>query len=190
MDRLSPLVGRNQKNFAGGTWASGCVDISLLIRADQQGPQGVVVAPVDPVGEVRRRGDLVGRGEQVGQLLFGRHHAIVEFGWQSQAAALRNGCHRDIETDCSSVTFGPLLRVVLSPPGSLLEPDQQMTLDRAFDLLRQGVQIAYPEPEFATKRSELNAILDCSYSHYRTGDEIAAGHLLNEFESGIFKSDN
>jgi hypothetical protein len=76
------------------------------------------------------------------------------------------------------------------PYEDFLEPDQQMTLDRAFDLLRQGVQIAYPEPEFATKRSELNAILDCSYSHYRTGDEIAAGHLLNEFESGIFKSDN
>src|SRR6478609_4936147 len=118
MDRLSPLVGRNQKNLAGGAGDSASaggagdsasaggagdsasaggagnsasaggagnsdgVDISLLIRVDQQRPQCIVVTPVDPVGEVRCSRDLFGRREQVGQLLFGRHHAMVQFGGQ------------------------------------------------------------------------------------------------------------
>lgn len=34
----------------------------------------------------------------------------------------------------------------------------------------------------------LNEILDRSYALYKTGDDIAAGHLLNEFEDNIFKS--
>jgi hypothetical protein len=75
----------------------------------------------------------------------------------------------------------------LFPKEDFLTDDQQMTLDRAFEQLHQGVSIAYPEASFEEKRQELRAILDRSYVAYRSGEDIAAGHLLNEFESLIFK---
>lgn len=75
------------------------------------------------------------------------------------------------------------------PVEDFLTDDQQMNLDRAFEQLRQGVEIAYPDDFFPEKRAMLNEILDRSYALYKSGDDIAAGHLLNEFEDNIFKSD-
>jgi hypothetical protein len=75
------------------------------------------------------------------------------------------------------------------PHREFLPDDQQMTLDLAFDQLRKGVEIAYPEPSYASKRALLNGILDRSYAAYKSNDEIAAGHLLNEFQDSIFKTE-
>ena len=75
----------------------------------------------------------------------------------------------------------------LFPKEDFLTDDQQMTLEGAFEQLHQGVSIAYPEASLEEKRQELRAILDRSYVAYRRGEDIAAGHLLNEFESLIFK---
>lgn len=74
------------------------------------------------------------------------------------------------------------------PQEDFLLEDQQMNLDRAFKLLRQGVDIGYPEASFAEKRDHLNGILDRSYAAYRAGEDIAAGHLLNEFQDNIFRT--
>ena len=75
------------------------------------------------------------------------------------------------------------------PIEGFLTEDQQMNLERAFEQLRQGVEIAYPDDFFPEKRVMLNEILDRSYALYKSGDDIAAGHLLNKFEDNIFKSD-
>ncbi|WP_303758593.1 hypothetical protein [Sphingobium yanoikuyae] len=75
------------------------------------------------------------------------------------------------------------------PYRDFLPEDEQMNLDRAFDQLRAGVKIAYPEPSEESKRAILNGILDRSYTAYKDNDEIAAGHLLNEFQDNIFKVD-
>lgn len=75
------------------------------------------------------------------------------------------------------------------PHEDFLAEDQQMNLDRAFEQLRQGVEIAYPEASFAEKRMHLNDILDRSYAAYKAGEEITAGHLLNDFQDNIFKTD-
>ena len=45
------------------------------------------------------------------------------------------------------------------PVEDFLADDDQMTFERAFEQLRQGVEIAYPEAEFADKRSQLHSIL-------------------------------
>ena len=74
------------------------------------------------------------------------------------------------------------------PHEDFLANDQQMNLDRAFDQLRQGVDVAYPEPLYESKRILLNDILDRSYAAYKSDNEIAAGHLLNEFQDTIFKT--
>jgi len=73
------------------------------------------------------------------------------------------------------------------PYEDFLAPDQQMTLDKAFELLHAGVVIAYPEESFAEKRKVLHAVLDNSFLAYRNGKEVEGGTLLNEFESRIFK---
>lgn len=73
------------------------------------------------------------------------------------------------------------------PYRDFLAADEQMTLDRAFQLLHAGVVIAYPEEQFKAKRHELHAILDRSFLAYRSGEEIGGGTLLNEFEARIFK---
>ena len=75
------------------------------------------------------------------------------------------------------------------PVEDFLTEDQQMDLERAFDLLRHGVEIAYPDDFFPEKRVLLNEILDRSYALYKAGDDVAAGHLLNEFEGNIFKEE-
>jgi hypothetical protein len=76
------------------------------------------------------------------------------------------------------------------PVEDFLTDDQQMNLDRAFEQLRQGVEIAYPEASFADKRALLYGILDQSYAQYQAGENIKAGHLLNDFQDNIFKRDD
>jgi exonuclease VII small subunit len=73
------------------------------------------------------------------------------------------------------------------PYRDFLSDEDQMTLELAFKQLREGVMIAYPEDSFASKRDELNEILDRSLEMFRNGNEIAAGHELNNFEGQIFK---
>ena len=75
------------------------------------------------------------------------------------------------------------------PHEDFLTEDEQMNLDRAFEQLRQGVEIVYPELEFEPKRAMLNDILDRSYAGYKAGKEVTAGRLLNEFQDNIFKTD-
>ncbi|MEM1052704.1 MAG: hypothetical protein AAGI28_11480 [Pseudomonadota bacterium] len=72
------------------------------------------------------------------------------------------------------------------PTEDFLTEDEQMTLDLGFELLRKGVKVAYPEEEWEQKRAALNQILDKSYAAYKAGEDIAAAHLLNDFEEQIF----
>jgi hypothetical protein len=74
------------------------------------------------------------------------------------------------------------------PYRDFIPADQQMNLDRAFDQLRTGVNIAYPEASFADKRASLFNLLDQAYAAYKEENEIRAGHILNEFQGGIFKT--
>ncbi len=60
-----------------------------LLAVDQQRVERVAVAAVHPVIELRRGGDLLGLGEQVGELLFGSDQLVGQRSGQPQAAALR-----------------------------------------------------------------------------------------------------
>src|SRR5688500_7913117 len=74
------------------------------------------------------------------------------------------------------------------PYRDFIAADQQMNLEKALDQLRQGATIAYPEEQSHAKRALLNAILDESYAAYLSGNEVKAGHFLNDFQDQIFKS--
>lgn len=73
------------------------------------------------------------------------------------------------------------------PYRDFLPENEQMNLDRAFNQLREGVQLAYPEPTYQQKRNDLYELLNQSLAAYKRGDELAGGHLLNTFQDGIFK---
>ena len=75
------------------------------------------------------------------------------------------------------------------PPEDFLTEDKQMNLDRAFEKLHQGIEIAYSGPSHSSKRVLLSSILDRSYLAYKAGDGTVAGHFLNEFQDKIFKID-
>jgi hypothetical protein len=72
------------------------------------------------------------------------------------------------------------------PYRDFLPADQQMTLGRAFEQLRLGVDIACPEACFEAKREGLFLLLSQSYAAYTKGDEQLAGAILNDFQNCIF----
>lgn len=74
------------------------------------------------------------------------------------------------------------------PYRDFLGPSEQMNLDMAFDHLHQGVLIAYPEAEFESRRQFLFALLSRCKNSYLAGEELAAGHMLNEFQDLIFRA--
>lgn len=81
--------------------------------------------------------------------------------------------------------------VVLSAPNRFaredyLQDDEQMTLGKAFEELQAGVHLVqadYPERPLT---AELQKILDDSLALYRSGDEVAAAHRLQEFSAAIY----
>lgn len=74
------------------------------------------------------------------------------------------------------------------PVRDYLPPDQQMNLERAFEKLRGGIDVAYPEVYYEVKRRELGAILDGAYAAYQAGDKIEGARLVHEFQDNIFKT--
>lgn len=72
------------------------------------------------------------------------------------------------------------------PVRDYLAPDEQMNLDRAFDQLRLGVEIAYPADFHPKKSGALYSLLDKSLSAYRAGDRFNGAHLLQDFQDQIF----
>ncbi|ASR53710.1 hypothetical protein [Blastomonas fulva] len=75
------------------------------------------------------------------------------------------------------------------PEEDFLAADQQMNLERAFEMLRQGLTIAYPESSFFERKLKLNDILDQSYEAYKAGDGDLGSKLLHVFQDGIFKAE-
>lgn len=73
------------------------------------------------------------------------------------------------------------------PARDYLKPGDQMNLDRAFDQLRQGVEIGYPADFYPEKKIELYSLLNQSFSAYKAGDRFNGAHLLQDFQDKIFK---
>jgi hypothetical protein len=72
------------------------------------------------------------------------------------------------------------------PCEDYLSEDQQMNLERAFERLRHGVDVAYPADFHSEKRAPLNSLLDLALAAYRNGDTSEGARLLHEFENSIF----
>jgi len=80
--------------------------------------------------------------------------------------------------------------VVLSAPNSFpiedyLLPEQQMTLDMAFDELRRGIDLCHMADD--AKRRRLSSVLDQALAAYQAGDAFRGAHLVQDFQDLIFK---
>ena len=73
------------------------------------------------------------------------------------------------------------------PVRDYLAPDDQMTLDRAFNQMRDAIEALYPEDRFKDKRSSLAQTLDGALSSYRDGDRYNGAHRLQDFQDMIFQ---
>jgi hypothetical protein len=67
------------------------------------------------------------------------------------------------------------------------EPDDQLTLERAFVELRRGLEMVDPEVATAEKMPKMSQLLDESLQAYRAGNDVKGAHLLQDFEAMIFK---
>ena len=81
--------------------------------------------------------------------------------------------------------------VVLSAPDDFdeedyLQPDEQMNLERAFEELRNAMNLIKPSKMDDAKRSEAFALLDESLNAYRAGDDVKGAHVLQDFQVLIF----
>lgn len=81
--------------------------------------------------------------------------------------------------------------VVLSAPDNFpeedfLQPDEQMNLDRAFEEMRNAMNLFKPSKMDDAKRKEALSMLEESLHAYRTGDIVKGAHLLQDFRTFIF----
>jgi hypothetical protein len=83
--------------------------------------------------------------------------------------------------------------VVLSAPDNFVEedylqPDEQMNLERAFEELRNAMNLIKPSKLNDAARSEALSLLEESLNSYRAGDDVKGAHLLQDFRVFISKS--
>ena len=81
--------------------------------------------------------------------------------------------------------------VVLSAPDNFpeedfLQPDEQMNLERAFEELRNAMNLIKPSKLNDAKRSEALSLLEESLDSYRAGNVVKGAHLLQDFRVLIF----
>jgi hypothetical protein len=73
------------------------------------------------------------------------------------------------------------------PQEDYLRPDEQMTLEKAFEELKAGLAFVDPEVVGDEAKTRLSTLLQESKLAYRSGDRLKGAHTLQDFEALIFK---
>lgn len=81
--------------------------------------------------------------------------------------------------------------VVLSAPDhfaeeDFLQPDEQMNLERAFEEMRDAMNLFPPSKLNDAERSDALSLLQKSLDSYRAGDDVKGAHLLQDFQTLVF----
>ena len=74
------------------------------------------------------------------------------------------------------------------PQEDFLKPHEQLSLDSAFQELSHGLTLMAKSGVSANSVAKLTGLLEKSLDSYRSGDDIAGAHLLQELESQAFGS--
>jgi hypothetical protein len=72
------------------------------------------------------------------------------------------------------------------PKEDFLSDDEQLTLDRAFEELRNGLEFVATSERDPHFHDRLRAVLDESLAAYRAGERKKAAHRLQDFQDMIF----
>lgn len=94
---------------------------------------------------------------------------------------------RDLDSLYNFIGYVVLRAPDQFPREDYLRDDEQLTLEKAFEELRTGVQFVQAESPERQISSELQGILDQSLALYRAGERVAAAHRLQDFSFAIFK---
>jgi hypothetical protein len=94
---------------------------------------------------------------------------------------------RDIDSLYNFIGYVVLRAPDRFPIEDYLPREEQMTLDRAFAELREGVSLVEKDFPGADGQRGLNAVLYRALSSYRSGDDRAGAHALQDFQDLIFK---
>ena len=73
------------------------------------------------------------------------------------------------------------------PSEDFLEPHEQMTLERAFQMLKASLALVPVPPDVPAFHSVLASALDSSLVAYRDGDRKAGARKLLDFQNLIFE---
>jgi hypothetical protein len=73
------------------------------------------------------------------------------------------------------------------PEEDFLQPDEQMNLERAFEEMRNALNLFKPAKMDAAKRRDALCLLEESLNFYHAGEVVKGAHLLQDFRSFIFK---
>src|SRR5262245_36388177 len=73
------------------------------------------------------------------------------------------------------------------PEEDFLQPDEQMSLERAFEEMRNAMNLFKPSRMNDAKRREALSLLEESLNSYRANEIVKGAHLLQDFRSFIFK---
>lgn len=74
------------------------------------------------------------------------------------------------------------------PKEDFLSAAEQMTLEKAFAELKHGISLIEKDFPGADKERGLSNLLEQALASYLSGNELAGAHLLQDFESRIYKS--
>lgn len=77
------------------------------------------------------------------------------------------------------------------PVEDFLSDEDQMTMEKGYEQLHQGINIAYPPDQYKGKdyddlRNHLASYLLESRKAYDMGDVVKGAHLLQDFRNAIF----
>ena len=72
------------------------------------------------------------------------------------------------------------------PEEDYLQPEDQMNLERAFDELRNAMNLIKLSEMDDAKRSDALSLLEKSFNAYRVGDDVKGAHVLQDFQVLIF----
>ncbi|CAN7252209.1 hypothetical protein [Rhizobacter sp. LjRoot28] len=73
------------------------------------------------------------------------------------------------------------------PKEDYLGDDEQLTLERAFLELRDGMQFVAPKVSGGAALNALQAQLNQVLALYRQGDDVKGAHLLQDFEQRLLQ---
>lgn len=94
---------------------------------------------------------------------------------------------KDIDSLYNFIGYVVLMAPDRFPRRDYLREDEQMTLEKAFEELRRGVDLVKAQSPDLANADKLTGVLEDALALYRAGEETRGAHRLNDLEAMIFK---